>query len=407
MTLGQEGGTLASMSFLDNSEDIILVRRYQPPPAAPLLIQDYLRGVGSPETLKAELGINFKIHPEYPELYQFKYDQIESPHGHPLVNEARGLILNRDNDWAIVAHPFHRFFNQGESCAAEVDWNTAICYEKVDGSLCIVYHYKDKWHVATSGTPDASGQVNGFDITFKDLFWDTFDKSISLAAPCLGSQLLYRHYTYMFELCTPYNRVVVPHKENKLWYLGTRDNRTGLEIHPTENNPKWTSIQPVKKFHLKNFDEVGKSFATIDPLFQEGYVVCDRDFNRVKVKHPGYLALHRMRDNVGPKAFLEIIRTGESREFLVYYPEFAEEFGEIESLYNDMVNHIKLIWELFQGCKELVTRKEQAAWIIKNTKYPGVLFALLDGKVGSVVDYMKSRTIDQAMDMLDSFKGKP
>ncbi|MDE1867846.1 MAG: 2'-5' RNA ligase, partial [Thaumarchaeota archaeon] len=102
---------------------------------------------------------------------------IEAPKGHPIVEDCRGLILDSENNWNIVALPFKRFYNYAEGHAAKIDWSTARIQEKVDGSLCIVYFYDNKWHVATRGMPDAGGEVNGHNFTFAELFWKIADKA--------------------------------------------------------------------------------------------------------------------------------------------------------------------------------------------------------------------------------------
>ena len=59
------------------------------------------------------LGIRVNAHPKYPNLKQFVYSMIDSYEfkSHPIVCESRELLLDSDNDWAVVAHPFNRFFN--------------------------------------------------------------------------------------------------------------------------------------------------------------------------------------------------------------------------------------------------------------------------------------------------------
>lgn len=179
-------------------------------------IQKYLRNGGTPESLKETLGIDAKRSVRHPSLLLFKYDQIASPEAHPIVIECRGLILDEANNWNIVSHPFHRFFNESTGNAAKIDWRTARVQEKVDGSLMHVYWYGGEWNVASSGNPDAAGEVNDFGFTFRDLFWKTWD------AQALPLDLLDPDLTYMFELTSPYNRVVVPHKACKLTLIGVR-----------------------------------------------------------------------------------------------------------------------------------------------------------------------------------------
>jgi len=121
--------------------------------------------------VKEKYAIHVNTHGEYPNLHQFKYDQIDSPMKKQLVQESRGIILDSDNNWNPVAYPFEKFWNHHESRAAKIDWTTAKIWEKVDGSLMFMYWYNDAWEIASSGLPDASGTVLADDITFRELFW--------------------------------------------------------------------------------------------------------------------------------------------------------------------------------------------------------------------------------------------
>eukprot|EP01127_Copromyxa_protea_P015384 TRINITY_DN4421_c0_g2_i1.p1 TRINITY_DN4421_c0_g2~~TRINITY_DN4421_c0_g2_i1.p1 ORF type:complete len:224 (-),score=44.47 TRINITY_DN4421_c0_g2_i1:687-1358(-) len=96
---------------------------------------------------------------EHPSLYLFKYSQLNSPFN-LAVRECRGTILDADNDWAIVSFPYEKFFNYGESNAAQIDWRNGVkVTEKTDGSLMILYWYKNEWRVGSSGIPDGTGKI--------------------------------------------------------------------------------------------------------------------------------------------------------------------------------------------------------------------------------------------------------
>ena len=113
-----------------------------------LEIQKFLQ-TALPEELTVQLGIKVKRHPKYPELYHFSYDQIESPKEHPIVHECRGLILNSQDNWKVVAYPFKRFANYGEGWAAPIDWSSARVQEKVDGSMIVLWYYQGEWNCST------------------------------------------------------------------------------------------------------------------------------------------------------------------------------------------------------------------------------------------------------------------
>ena len=63
-----------------------------------------------------------------------KYNQRESDFTQDIVRECRGLILDSDTN-EVICHPFEKFFNFGEPCAAEIDWSTAFVSEKLDGCV--------------------------------------------------------------------------------------------------------------------------------------------------------------------------------------------------------------------------------------------------------------------------------
>jgi len=81
----------------------------------------------------------------------------------------------------------------------------------------------------------------------------------------------------------------------------------------------------------------------LNPVSQEGFVAVDRRFRRVKVKSPGYVALHHLGSNVDRslprttdprlrrRRLLQISRTREGAEFLCYYPELCDEFRVVSA----------------------------------------------------------------------------
>ena len=152
-----------------------------------LELQKFLRaeGIQGFERLKETYGITTRQSDVHPELYLFKYSQIDSPMSERIVQESRGIILNGDDNWRVVSRPYDKFFNYNQGHSAKMDWSSAKCYDKLDGSLVTLYWYKGQWNVATSGHPDAAGEVWNTQskvITFKELFWDTW-RSLNYELP--------------------------------------------------------------------------------------------------------------------------------------------------------------------------------------------------------------------------------
>jgi hypothetical protein len=363
------------------------------------LIQAFLRDSGTTEAkldfLKSRYGITARRHKEHPQLVLLKYNQIESPFAEPLVRECRGIILDESDNWRIVSRAFDKFFNDGEGHAAKLDWSTARVQEKLDGSLCVLYWYDDRWHVATSGTPDASGDVNGAG-TFAEYFWRTFeDCGLRLVGAETGDWCFY------FELTGPANRIVVVHDKPSLTLLGARHIPTQQEELPSiaagafmKNGAARPSV--VREFPLTSVEEIVASFASISPLSQEGYVVVDGAFNRVKMKHPGYVALHHAKDGMTTKAFVEIARSGETSEVLVAFPEFKPLLDDAVARLEPLIAEVEADYERLRG----ITEQKAFAIEAVKTRCSAALFAMRAGKTSSIRRFFAEMRIDVLMKLL-------
>lgn len=271
-----------------------------------------------------------------------KYDQINSDLSLPLVRECRGLIL--DNYNRPVCVPFFKFFNSFEPNADDIDWNSARVQEKLDGSIMKLAYFGDKWRVSTNGTIDAyksSIYENLSDIecpysTYGDL-WDVAKEKANL-----NYDKLDKNCTYMFELVSPYNKVVVDYPETKIYHIGTRNNTTLQELDMD------IGVEKPKTYPLNSLQ--GCLDACKDmPFNQEGYVVVDKDWHRVKIKSPAYVAVHRLKNNgdINERAVIELIRENELDEFLSYFPEFRSIIydykGVLEEILKDLDTNLAQI----------------------------------------------------------------
>lgn len=102
----------------------------------------------------------------------------------------------------------------------------------------------------------------------------------------------------MFELTTPDNEVVVPHASRSATLLGARHTASGQEVQPQEAASIAGVAYPVPAPAAVpapvTLDALRATFTALSPLQTEGYVICDAHFRRLKLKHPGYVALHHL-----------------------------------------------------------------------------------------------------------------
>lgn len=355
--------------------------------SAPLIQLDLQAG-RKLETVCEQYHLSTSRSKRYPNLVQFKYSQLESPFKEQLVRECRGLILDEKDNWAIVARPFDKFFNYGEALAPEIDWSSAKVYEKLDGSLIILYNYDDGWHVATSGSCDAGGNVGDTNLTFKDLFWQIFHDQ-GLVVP----KQIARSYTYMFELMTPFNKVICNYGiRGSVKLIGMRQRHTGheVDIEQFRNYP----IAP--SYPLKSIDELIMTFDQMEPLLQEGYVVVDAQRNRIKVKHPGYVALHHMKAHFSIRYMVELVRKAELAEVLAYFPEWADLLMTVQDSVDEFVKKVDASWYAY---KDIPIRKDFAIAIAK-LPYSSVLFAMMDKKYKEPIEWVRAAQIDTLIHLL-------
>lgn len=347
------------------------------------------------DTLKASRGITHRRHQQHTNLVLLKYNQIESPFADPIVRECRGIVLDEDDGWRVVARGFDKFFNHGEGQAAPIDWSTAEVQEKVDGSLCVMYAYRGQWHVATTGTPDASGNINGQDLVFSDLFWRTLGEWSASAKVCEE-----RGTCFLFELCSPHNRVVVPYETSSVTLLAIRET-SGRFVDVSEGARCFPLAKVVKRYPLGSFEDIVKSFDAISPLSQEGYVVADAHGSRVKVKHPGYVALHHAKDGMTWRAFVEIARTGETSEVVAAFPEFARFVESARDRFVALVGELESDYEKIRG----VESQKDFALLAQKSRCSSALFSVRAGKAASVADHLRRIHVDRVIDMIGTEAG--
>lgn len=350
-------------------------------------LEEFLRGGKSLDDLEARYAIRSARHPRYPHLVLLKYNQIESPFAEAVVREARGIILDESRGWEPVARAFDKFFNHGEPLADPIDWSTARVQEKLDGTLCVLYHFDGAWQVSTSGSPDAGGPVGASSQTFAELFWEVFRESGLPLPPD-------ERRSWMLELTAPENRVVVAHRERRLTLIGCRDQRTGEEFPVGA----FAGLYPVvRSFPLTSFDEVLASFDRLDPLAQEGYVVVDGAFRRVKIKHPRYVAIHHLKDGFCPRRMVELVRTGECSELVAHFPEFAAQLAEVQARYEKLVERIERDYEELRA---IPAQKDFALAALQRV-CSGALFDLRKGKSKTVKVHLAAMNVKNLMEMLE------
>ena len=137
---------------------------------------------------------------------------------------------------------------------------------------------------------------------------------------------------------------------------------------------------------------------TID---NEGFVVCDKDYHRIKIKGAEYLKAFKIRGNfkLTKKKIIQAIVGG-------YFDDLMGFFGDDEKV-TDTVEEYKLLKAEFESAwnhisqLNLETRKEKAEEIKKLGIYSSYCFAKLKTPGLSVDDFFKDMQIDKLVALFD------
>ena len=278
----------------------------------------------------------------------------------------RGLVTDDKGD--IVATPFKKFFNIEEEKYTPTE--TFEVYEKMDGSLGIVFWYQGQWVVATRGSFTSDQAIKATELLQK-----------------YNTDIMFRHMTFCFEIIYPENRIVLDYKgEEKLVLLGAFDN-WGKDYDITDWD-EW-GFDVVKKYDgIKDYQQL-KEMVKND---QEGFVVKFSNGDRVKVKGIEYLRLHKIMTNVSTTGIWEYLKNGE--DVMELLKDVPDEF------YTKIKNYVKELRYFFMSISEdagkrfdgkmygkyndkepITDRKEFAEWVSEQPKHlSGILFRMFDRK---------------------------
>lgn len=401
------GSVLTDPRFLFNKERKTM--------RSQLEIQKFLRGGGTISDLREE-PYSLKVNASQDQKrILFKYHMISSDMSERICQEARGLILE-NGTWDIVSYPFDKFFNYGETQAACIDWNTAVTFEKMDGSCAVLYNWNGEWIMHTLGTVEGEGEVVHdeflsleFNNTFSDLFFHAWDRVYGESMlNTLDPDLI-----YIFELITPYNRIVTSYDGYRVPLLGVR-NRVTLEEYKVEHFSDKFDIPRIFSFKETSLDQIMAHMDFLD-LDEEGYVVRDDNFNRIKIKKESYVLMHRQKDVVVNRKHgtLKIILRGIDDDFVSSFPHFKEDVEQTKQNLRAFIHELDEIYNELSGDEvdpnDHEARKEFALTLQANYPRPvhGFMFSKLVGNVDDFEDHLENLVekdkfdhIASAMDVL-------
>lgn len=273
-----------------------------------------------------------------------------------ITMACRGLIMDADNN--IIARPFAKFFNLGEETKQTIPDLPFEVYDKMDGSLGILYFVKGKPFIATRGSFNSEQAIKA-----NELLYDKYSHTFSQ---------LEQDKTYLFEIIYPKNRIVLDY--------GNAEELVLLAIIET-NSGKEFPLQDIGFPIVQRYDGI-KDMEAIKEMnddTKEGFVIRFANNYRVKVKFKEYLRLHRIVTQISSKDIWEHLKDGKTLDEIL--DKVPDEFYQwVKRTQANLLEQYKTIEAQAQkDFKVLETRKETALYYM-NCMNPHVLFAMLNQK---------------------------
>ena len=291
--------------------------------------------------------------------YENKWDNI--------TKSCRGLILDKDGN--VIAKSFDKFFNLEEHSTEEIPNEDFEVYEKLDGSLGILFWYQGKWILASKGSFVSEQALKGKQILNSKYTAEPIPKG----------------YTTLLEIIYPENRIVCNYGDDEvLVVLSMISNATGKELDYDSllKINEETGLPVVKKYDGIEDYKTLKSLISKD---REGYVVRFRNGFRVKIKGEEYVRLHRILTGFSNVDIWEYLKDDKNLDELL--DRVPDEFDswvrntikDIKKEYDKLDNEYKWIFKVLMRSPQSETKKGFAEHA-KNYKHSGILFKMFEDK---------------------------
>lgn len=323
------------------------------------------------DDLSREFFIRRTDHPTLP-LSILNYHQIDSQKTHPVVRDCRSLVVNSLTR-ELVSRSFRRFYNWGEHQEEmkAFDWSNFRAFTKEDGSLIQIFNFEGEWVIATRNS-FGQGNVGDLQQSWEDLVLE----ALNLEKKEDLSKILVQGYTYVFELCTPYNQVVRYYNGLHIYLLSIFYRSVEMPWELVAAVADKYGLRTPDVYSFSSYEQIAKWItekSASDKTF-EGFVIRDIYNTRYKIKSSTYLALHRLTNGnlYNPANIVPLVLTGEVDEVLNYFPGLAD---VVKNVKYTLDAEWKNLENVYHTVCEIYSQKDFALTIIPQTRFHHLFFS--------------------------------
>lgn len=314
-------------------------------------------------------NITKRKHPEF-DLYILNYtaSAVYNKEWNPATLLCRGLII--DSEYNIVSRPFPKFFNY-EEYGGEIKFPDKFkFYEKIDGSLGILYYAGGHARISTRGSftsDQAKVATEILHTKYKDWIENAWSEERS-------SQV-----TLLFEIVYPQNKIIVDYGDTReLYLIGCVLVSSGRSVII----PGLPFPEP-QGFVCDNPQELIEYVNKTNTHEKEGFVVhFPIEDIRIKMKYDKYMKVAKTLNKLSKKVIWEHLKEfGNVDKIIELVPdEFHQEIRKVEKDIREKYNKIEEeAKDVYKNTDTNRDRGQIARDFIKY-KYHNILFNMLDQK---------------------------
>lgn len=302
--------------------------------------------------------VSCKAHNEFP-LRIYNYTKRAASLGFNrwpgTLERCRGLIVDHDDN--IIAFGLRKFWNYVEGDDQGMSFSV---YDKVDGSIGIVYQWEGQVYISTRGSfhSEMADWANQF-------LRENPEYAEFLAAPIVGSS---PWYTPHVEIVYDDNRIVLDYDYEDLVLLGYNDE---AEWTPAMSNWRYPG-RMAEQFKFSSMRELAESEPRANA---EGFVLQFEDGSMKKIKYGHYLELQRAIINMTERAIYNkiIVSRKELDDWILSLPnEFQAEAFEIrDTLLEKYADYGRQFIRYYNTVRKLDLSRKDLALKMQAENVPG------------------------------------
>jgi hypothetical protein len=273
-------------------------------------------------------------------LIRYKGDKEKMDWNDIQLRFSRSIIYDLETHETLMIAPCKSYLLD-EFKNKHSDMSNVVVEDFPSGPMVNMYHHPRKgWQLSTRSYVGANNNFRSGDKSFHQLFDECLKNTTSLTVEEFGSNLDQTN-TFSFVITHPEYFDVARYAEPCLVLVEVRDRLNDHKL--VDNTPvsdyftaKGWNIKFPKRHNITSWEAVTE-FIKTQPSQEQG-LVFRYDNERAKIRNQDFLVARKLLGNHSKivDVFAENLQNKTVNEFLVYFPEKANEFHHFSTIYHDI-----------------------------------------------------------------------